>query len=133
MGETQKVKNNNIKGCEIAYCGTRCTECPAYIATQTDNYELLVKTAREWSIEFERPCKPEDILCDGCKSNSQRVCKYVNQCQIRRCCRNKKLDNCAFCEQYPCSDLKEFFFHLPDAKYLLDEINRSRSIKNESL
>lgn len=117
IGNAEKIENN---GSRIAYCGVICTECPAYIGTQTNNLKLLEETAENWAKEFGRPCRPEDILCDGCKSSSQRICDYVAKCEIRRCCKNKGLENCSFCDKYPCSYLEEFFTHLPQAKKVLE-------------
>lgn len=33
----------------IAICGLDCSKCDAYIATQTDNQELRIKTAKLWA------------------------------------------------------------------------------------
>lgn len=113
----EKVEDNDSR---IACCGVICMECPAYVGTQTHDLKLLEETAENWAREFGRPCKPEDILCDGCKSSSQRICNYVAKCEIRRCCENKKLENCSFCDRYPCNCLEEFFAHLPQARKTLD-------------
>lgn len=122
----KKNENNNLR---IAYCGVICMECPAYIGTQTHNLTLLEETAKNWAKEFGRPCRPEDILCDGCRSSSQQICSYVVNCEIRRCCKNEGLENCSFCDEYPCNYLEEFFTHLPHAKNILDKI---RNLANQN-
>ena len=124
MGGNIKKRGNKER--KVGYCGSVCTECPAYIATQTDNNELLVKTAKEWAKEFGRTCTPEEILCDGCQSGSSRICSYVAKCEIRKCCKNKGLDSCAYCDEYACDQLKEFFVHLPEAKDTLSDIRKWR-------
>ncbi|MDY0354281.1 MAG: DUF3795 domain-containing protein [Sedimentisphaerales bacterium] len=49
-------------------------------------------------------CGADD--CDGCLS--ERIDEYVRQCRFRVCTRNKGLDFCCHCEDYPCSDLAAF-------------------------
>ncbi|MBU2565332.1 MAG: DUF3795 domain-containing protein [Candidatus Thermoplasmatota archaeon] len=109
----------------IAYCGIICTECLSYIATQTKNNELLVKTAECWSKEFGVTCTPEDISCDGCKSDSVRLCNHCSECKIRECCKNKGLENCAYCCGYICNELNKFFKWVPEAKATLDDLKKS--------
>jgi hypothetical protein len=33
----------------IAFCGLVCSDCPTYIATQTNDDEKRAKVARQWS------------------------------------------------------------------------------------
>jgi hypothetical protein len=44
--------------------------------------------------------------CDGCRSD--RVDDWVKQCPFRQCAKEKKLDFCCFCRDYPCKALHEF-------------------------
>lgn len=107
----------------IAYCGISCSECPAYLATQKDDYEELKKVAEEWSSE-EMSFKPEDLYCDGCTSNGKHVA-WNSECPIRNCCRAKGLENCAYCDNYFCDNLKMTFDKSPSAKERLDEIRKT--------
>lgn len=52
----------------IAICGLDCSKCDAYIATQTDNQELRIKTAKLWAELNNAPILPEHINCDGCRA-----------------------------------------------------------------
>lgn len=45
----------------IAICGLDCSKCDAYIATQTDNQELRIKTAKLWAELNNAPILPEHI------------------------------------------------------------------------
>ncbi|MHA2431115.1 MAG: DUF3795 domain-containing protein [Promethearchaeota archaeon] len=67
----------------IAYCGLDCTDCPAYIATQTNNINKLEEIAKKWSNE-EMQFKANDILCDGCHSDD-RIFKWCKECDIKSC------------------------------------------------
>ena len=106
----------------IAYCGINCAECPAFIATQKDDYEALKKVAKEWSSE-SMLFQPEELYCDGCKSE-KRVFSWCTECPIRICSRKKGYENCAYCEDYFCDNLKMTFDKTPTAKERLDEIRK---------
>jgi hypothetical protein len=60
----------------IAYCGIDCTVCPRY----------------------KNDC-PEGCL----GSNPANDCGL---CAVRRCSLEKQIDNCAYCEKYPCEILE---------------------------
>ncbi|MFW9818434.1 MAG: DUF3795 domain-containing protein [Candidatus Thorarchaeota archaeon] len=108
----------------IAYCGINCSECPAYLATQKDDYEELKKVAKEWSSE-EMSFKPEELYCDGCCTSKGKHVVWSSQCPIRNCCQEKGLENCAYCDDYFCDDLKMTFDKTPSAKERLDEIRKT--------
>jgi len=44
--------------------------------------------------------------CDGCQSSN--VDEYVSNCKFRTCTKERNLDFCCFCEDYPCKELNEF-------------------------
>ena len=108
----------------IAYCGLLCEKCPAYIATQTNDHELLRKTSEHWTKEFGTEFSPSDILCDGCRTESVRKSKYCAECAIRSCCQDRELDNCAYCPEYICDKLQQFFRYAPEAKKLPEQIHQ---------
>ena len=109
----------------MAYCGLICTKCPAYIATQKDSDEERKKVAEMWSEEFKSEIKFEDINCDGCLAEKGKLFGYCSQCKIRKCARVKNLENCAYCDDYPCERLNKFFGFAPEAKNKLDEIKQN--------
>jgi len=110
----------------IAYCGLNCTVCPAFIATSEDDEEKRRKVASEWNSE-QYPLKQADINCDGCLPDNKRLIKFCFVCTIRSCCREKELENCAFCDDYICEKLEKFYKMMQSdkAKATLDEIRES--------
>jgi len=44
--------------------------------------------------------------CGGCQSDL--IDEYVEQCAFRRCAKDKGLEFCCFCSQYPCAEINEF-------------------------
>jgi hypothetical protein len=68
----------------------------------------------------------EDITdCDGCRTEGGRLFSASKNCAIRKCARDKELENCAYCTEYACRKLETFFITEPTAKTRLDEV-RSR-------
>jgi hypothetical protein len=110
----------------VAYCGIICTKCPAYIAKKENNDELRKKTAEEWSKQFNQEITPENVNCDGCLVTDGVLIQYCNICEIRKCGLEKKVENCAFCDDYVCEKLDKWFKNIPDAKATLDEIRKNR-------
>ncbi len=108
----------------IAYCGLGCHECGALIATKNDDDEKRAEMAKFWSKLFKADIKPEDINCDGCQSEGGRLFSHCNVCEIRKCGMEKKVENCAYCNDYPCKKLDFIFDNAPDAK---DRLNGVRT------
>jgi len=44
--------------------------------------------------------------CDGCQSDT--IDEYVAQCKFRQCSRDKDVEFCCFCNEYPCTELHAF-------------------------
>jgi hypothetical protein len=109
----------------IAYCGLVCSDCPAYIATQKNDDEERKKVAEKWNKEFNGSFKPEDVNCDGCPTESDRLIGFTQQCQVRKCAKEKVVINCAHCDDYGCEKLIEFFKMAPLAKENLEEIRKN--------
>jgi len=113
----------------LAYCGLLCNGCPIYLATKEVNTTLKARmksVIAQMSKElYGLDQKPEDITdCDGCWSANDRLFPGCLQCQIRICAREKELENCAYCIDYPCGKLNDVFKSDPAAKMRLDFIKR---------
>ncbi len=109
----------------IAYCGLTCSSCPAFLATQENNDKKRKEVAKMWSEMFKSDIKPEDINCDGCLSEGERIFNHCKVCEIRKCGRKREVKNCAHCEDYTCEKLGKFFEMAPEAKASLEEIRKS--------
>lgn len=106
----------------IAYCGLDCEVCPAFTATRKNDDQLRQKVAEQWSKEYHSFIKPEDINCLGCCSVEELYFSHCSECLIRQCAKKKKIENCAFCDEYICKHLQQFFSFVPEAKTTLDGI-----------
>jgi hypothetical protein len=104
----------------IAVCGLDCAQCPAYIATMTNDEELRKKTAVEWNKSFGFEGGPEAINCHGCLATDGVQVGYCAQCGIRLCAVGKGKANCAVCSDYGCPTVAAFWKGCPDAKANLE-------------
>ncbi|MFC1851924.1 DUF3795 domain-containing protein [candidate division CSSED10-310 bacterium] len=112
----------------ISMCGLICSECPAFLATQADDDAKRKEVAEMWSREFQADIKPANINCDGCLSDSGRVFHHATVCEIRKCGLEMGVKNCAYCQDYGCEKLVNFFNMVPAAREELDSIRSSLSL-----
>ena len=108
----------------IAYCGLNCTECKAYLATQTNDPAALEHVAAEWREAFNAPgITAESIVCDGCLATIDgRRAGYCSMCEIRACAVERDVANCAYCADYACAKLEGFLAHAPAARDTLEQL-----------
>jgi hypothetical protein len=106
----------------IAYCGITCTDCGAFIATQNNDDAKRKEVAEDWKKQFNADIKPEDINCDGCLADTDRLVGHCYVCEIRKCGQERGVVNCAYCDDYACDKLEKFFQMAPMFRAVLDEI-----------
>jgi hypothetical protein len=109
----------------VGYCGITCSDCPVFIATQRNDDVERRRVAEIFTKQYGTEYKPADINCDGCPNGSPRIFSYCNVCDIRKCGKEKHVENCAHCGDYPCEKLSKVFAGYSKAKETLDDI-RSR-------
>ncbi len=120
------MNQNKGNGKMLGMCGLDCAACPAYIAYKTDDQALRVKTAAEWSKQFNVAMKPEGINCVGCLKTKGPQIGHCSECEIRKCGLAKKVKSCALCADYPCDKISKFIAQVPPAEANLDEARRAR-------
>ncbi len=112
----------------IAYCGLVCSACDGYLATQANDTEWLERLAAHARSAYNAPeTTINDVMCDGCKAESTRLCAYCAQCGIRACASARSVETCADCDEYEtCAQLNEFVQMVPDARATLDSLRFAR-------
>jgi hypothetical protein len=120
------MQENRRDGKTLAMCGLDCAACPAHIAYKTNDEALRVKTAAEWSKQFQVEMKPADINCVGCLKTKGVQIAHCAQCDIRKCGLAREVKNCAMCKDYPCDKISKFIANVPPAKANLEEVRRTR-------
>jgi len=113
----------------IAYCGLACDSCPIHLATLEKNIsrqtEMRVMIADELSKIYGTTPKPEIVTdCDGCKVDNGRLFTGCIDCPVRKCAIMKNMENCAYCIDYACDNLKKHFTIDPGARDRLEEIRK---------
>ena len=106
----------------IACCGLDCSECEGFLTTQADDDVKRAEIAKQWSARYNADIKPEHINCDGCRSGGRKFFYCSDICELRKCCIEKDLANCAACDMYACDKLKGFFEVAPEARMALDAL-----------
>ena len=106
----------------IAFCGIGCHECPAFLATQANDDQKRAEVARLWSEQYQADLKAEDINCSGCKSEGGLLFGHCFRCEIRKCGRSLKIENCGHCDDYACEKLEPLLKMMPEVKARLDAI-----------
>lgn len=105
----------------VSVCGLVCSECPAYLATLSNDEEKAREVAAGWSQAFGITVAVSDVWCDGCLPEG-RKCAHCNQCEIRACGVERGFDNCAACADYACDKLEPLFKMAPAARDTLDAL-----------
>lgn len=107
----------------LAYCGIRCSECPAYVATQSGDRAALAEAAEIFRTQYGvADATAENVLCDGCPSDTGRHAGEVPGCPIRACARGRDLPHCAACNEYVCGTLAQFLRSHPKERATLDAL-----------
>jgi len=112
---------------KIAYCGLTCEGCPIFWATcETDpikKEKMRAAIARFCNELYQLNLAPTDISdCVGCLTESGPLFSGCEKCLIRKCARQKRVPNCAYCDEYACDKLIRFFKTDPAARTRLEVI-----------
>ena len=84
----------------IGYCGYNCHLC----AARSDDPAIRQKLVDGWKKIFgHENYTAENVKCDGCSSDGQ-VADQI--CQARPCAREKGVQNCVYCDEFPCDKMK---------------------------
>jgi len=90
----------------IARCGFECHLCPAFRENNKDHADQI-RVANGWLKYFGLDVFPEKIRCNGCLPDDCGGLEFPDKnCPIRPCVIERGLENCAYCEDYPCEKLE---------------------------
>ncbi len=78
------------------YCGSYCGACSIAMYNKTGHADEFVACLGS--------VPKEELSCGGCKSDN--VYSGCQACDIRRCAREKEIEHCINCADYPCKTYK---------------------------
>jgi len=115
----------------IACCGLLCDTCTIHLATMEPDISRKAAMRNEIAAvcneKYGMSLSPADVTdCDGCRADTGRIFSGCLTCEIRKCAKQKDLESCAACSDYPCVILGKTFQEDPAAQGRLDAIRRSR-------
>ena len=90
------------EGRMIGYCGYICHLC----AARSDDANVRQKLVDSWRKYLgHQHYTADNVACEGCKSAGDKIAD--KQCLARSCAREKGLDSCAQCDEFPCEKLRK--------------------------
>ena len=99
---------------KLAPCGIDCNECASYRVTLENDLkaaELMLPWFRSQNLIGENE-GAEAVLkfapfCTGCwDMNNNCYWEGCNNCNYRNCCKEKQIDHCGYCSDFPCEHYK---------------------------
>ncbi len=98
----------------ISPCGLYCGVCAIHIADRDNNEKFKQRLVDLYkggvpgkgTLPNSEHLTTKDIKCSGCRSDN--VFMHCRQCDIRDCTKEKGLDGCHQCEQFPCAHIDHF-------------------------
>ena len=84
----------------IGYCGYSCHLC----AARSEDPMVRQRLVDGWRRIFDhRQYTAENVRCDGCRSEGRTA---DTTCAARPCAKEKNIDSCACCEEFPCAKMR---------------------------
>jgi hypothetical protein len=100
-----------------AHCGLYCESCSLFIGTQSEPTRLEMLAQRYGKTA-------DEMRCRGCRSDELSF--YCATCKMKTCLKEKRLDFCSECTEYPCQILKEFQLQMPHRAELFESLDYIR-------
>jgi len=85
----------------LAPCGLYCGVCAVLIAHRDENAKFKERLTGVYGLS-----DPEQISCKGCLSEERFV--LCESCLIRSCVREKGIEGCHQCDDFPCPHIDNF-------------------------
>ena len=124
--EVSIAKNERgVAMCEtIGRCGFKCHLCPVY-TPNVKSEEDRVEISSKWKQFYDFEADPNSLRCDGCIQKKQADGQRLHSdCEFRKCAESQGLNFCKNCENYICSELKQYLNEYTEvAESLLDSIS----------
>lgn len=88
------------------YCGHDCARCITYIATLRNDENLRRQSQSFYKEQFGLDIPLEKFNCEG--GRSQNVFELCKGCPFVKCCKERSVDSCSKCPEYPCKEISDY-------------------------
>ena len=88
------------------YCGHDCARCITYIATQRNDDNLRRQAQSFYKERFGLDIPLEKFNSEG--GRSQNVFELCKECPFVKCCKERSVDSCSKCPEYPCKEISDY-------------------------
>ena len=121
-----------------SYCGLYCGACEVLNLYRDGLEQGKIASWTDLPRALKEVIPPSPILCTGCKTGL--VSHGCRECVIRTCAREKKVEACVLCSEYPCrlvADRKTYISEnlediLPHIKVKFSQAERIREAGYET-
>ncbi|MFX0039276.1 MAG: DUF3795 domain-containing protein [Candidatus Heimdallarchaeota archaeon] len=89
----------------LSPCGLYCGVCRIYLAHKDNDIEFkkeILPTLNSIGIR-----NVDDVACRGCLSD-EVVFNFCRTCPIKDCIKNKEINGCYLCEEFPCKIIRNW-------------------------
>jgi len=87
----------------ICWCGMDCSRCKTFRATLSDD-DALRREVQQHYADIGVAVTLDSLHCLGCRSDE--MMQACAECPYMRCGKQKGVDRCDACDEYPCQSLK---------------------------
>lgn len=115
---------SDVKKELLAPCGLYCGVCRIYKAHRDNDLEFkkqILPTLNDYGAK-----SVDDIACTGCLSDGV-IFHFCRTCPIKDCIKNKKIEGCYLCDDFPCTIITNWPDQL-DKKVMLRSIPAWRDL-----
>jgi len=89
------------------HCLLDCSECPLFFAEKRGHSpEQKKEIADNWGRLMNVKIEVTQLNCEGCIS--ENLFEHCRKCRFRDCNKDKGIEICEECSEYPCDDLRNF-------------------------
>lgn len=106
----------------LSPCGMYCSVCVVLAAYRHNDQKGKERLAEIFGIQAEQ------VACEGC--NSEKTFSFCGTCAIRACARDKNVEGCYLCPDFPCQHFTAFPIEV-SKKAMLEAIPRWKEVGTE--
>lgn len=79
------------------YCGLYCGACSIMVERKNNRLEAMADNNKY---------RFDELMCNGCKTQVNSI--YCRECDIKKCAKEKNVEFCFECNEFPCDIITKF-------------------------